>query len=460
MSGSMGAKLRALRSQAGSRDAVSSLGPAAVDIIEFAATSSVPSPSAPPSSVSATPPLSNGALRLERLRSQGALRARGRGHLTMTLETLAERVKGKVISPGLIEHQSAIQYPMDCGTAKLDGSVLDSAAFFFDSDSGVNIDRLLVLDTETSGLAGGTGTVPFLVGVLVVEREHARLYQWLMTRFDGEVGMLQRLAKLIGRGSAERDRIVTYNGASFDLPLIETRARLAGNHLGLDGIAHLDVLHRVRRAFGGRWPDCKLQTAERRLLNFTRVDDVPGAEVPERWFEWMRRGNGDGLIPVLEHNRLDLVNLAAVLPSLCSIYRRPAHHGARIVSVLRDRLTEADLYDVLRTHETVLDRPERLELARLAKRAGAIDVALGQLEPLAQGGEPQAMVQLAKLYEHQLGRFDRALELTVALQADAPAESEHAVRRVRLEGKIARGAQCALRSDNAPVAQQDRAAAS
>ena len=137
-------------------------------------------------------------------------------------------------------------------------------------------ERFLFLDTETTGLAGGTGTTAFMVGVAWIEGRVLRLAQWLLAGFAGEAALLERVAERFGRA----DAIVSFNGKSFDLPLLKARARLAARELGAGRLIHIDLLHITRRLLVAGWPDCRLCTAEARALQLERTDDLPGA--PDR----------------------------------------------------------------------------------------------------------------------------------------------------------------------------------
>lgn len=171
---------------------------------------------------------------------------------------------------------------------------------------------LLLLDTETSGLAGGAGTFAFLLGLGRVEGATLVVRQYLATRFAGEAAMLSRLREAVAQAGC----IVTFNGKSFDVPLLVGRYALRREAHPFGGLPHCDLLHAARRGLRTDWPDCRLRTAEERALGFARVDDLPGAEVPAVWQQWLARGNADGLPKVLEHNRADLVSLLALVQVL------------------------------------------------------------------------------------------------------------------------------------------------
>jgi len=173
-------------------------------------------------------------------------------------------------------------------------------------------EALVFFDTETSGLAGGTGTVAFLVGVARFEAQALVTRQFLMTTFAAEAALIAAVRSLVGAGRC----LVSYNGKSFDAPLVRARARLQRAPDPFDGLEHVDLLHAVRRRYRGRWPDCRLRTAEERALGFARVDDLDGSLVPEAFRRFMRCGDSGPLPRILQHNRDDLLSLAALLAPL------------------------------------------------------------------------------------------------------------------------------------------------
>jgi uncharacterized protein len=245
--------------------------------------------------------------RLERLRVVAAPRH------APTAEVLAASLQAEVVAPGLIEISRAYPLPFRHGDVTIASgrALAEAAKSLCNLAPPLPPDSLLYLDTETTGLAGGTGTVAFMVGVAWVEAESLRVVQWLLAGFAGERALVAKVSeRLAGAGV-----IVSFNGKSFDLPLLKTRARLAGADLPTDCL-HLDLLHVTRRLLHSGWPDCRLRTAEARALRLERSDDLPGAEAPAAWRRWLERGDGSLLARVADHNRADLLALVALLALL------------------------------------------------------------------------------------------------------------------------------------------------
>lgn len=291
------------------------------------------------------------------------------------------------------------------------------------------------LDTETSGLAGGTGTWVFVVGIAQIQGTEIWLRQYLLLELGAEAAMMERVQAEL----AAANPLISYNGKTFDLPLLETRLRLNGMPGLLDRRPHLDLLYPVRRAFAARWPDCRLASCEQRLLGFVRDDDLPGAEAPAAWLDWLRDGDPARLGAVLRHNRLDLYSLAALLPALREVQQQPQRYDADLASLARQlerrgRAASAEqlLQAALAASSRPLEPAAALMLARLKRRRGAWQEAARLWEALAADGETRALVELAKYHEHVRGDLARALVYVEQL----PETDEHAHRRARLQRRL------------------------
>ena len=169
------------------------------------------------------------------------------------------------------------------------------------------VNRWVFLDTETTGLAGGAGTLVFLVGIGGIQADHFVLKQFFLRSPVEEAGMLQALWEDLGGAPG----LVTFNGGAFDLPLLETRYRLAHRReFRLTDRPHLDLLHPSRRLWRRSLPDCSLGTLERRVLGVEReLADVPGALIPALYLDYLRRGDPTAMEGVLYHNTQDILSL-------------------------------------------------------------------------------------------------------------------------------------------------------
>ena len=343
---------------------------------------------------------------------------------------LAERLGGALVDDGVILIEQRLPLQICHGGITLSRLLGDNDGLA--EARGRDPQGLLFLDTETSGLAGGTGTVVFLLGLARIEQQHLVVHQYHLTRFGAEGAMLRRASAWLRAAEC----MVSYNGKCFDVPLLTTRFRLCGVHSPLERLAHLDLLHPTRRAFNRRWGDCRLATAERRLLGFERQDDLPGSEAPEAWFAWVRRQDPARLPGIARHNRWDVLSLAALIPALAHAYTEPGAVDADVAAVargLRARGEGLRALQLLVEHRSMLDSDGLLELAALYRRANRWSEAQAIWEPLAAAGHVTAIERLAKYHEHVAGDPGAALAYAERL----PRGPVHDGRRLRLQQRLA-----------------------
>ena len=176
-------------------------------------------------------------------------------------------------------------------------------------DSGPpDVRRMVFWDTETTGL-GGPGTYVFLVGLGYLEDDAFVVRQHFIRSPDEELAMLQAVADSLPQWPT----MTTFNGVSFDLPLLRARMKSHKIKMDLSDVLHCDLLYGARRLWQRRLPNCKLQTLEEHVLEFRRQGDVPSAEVPGMYFEYLETGDLSSLEGVFHHNVLDIVSLAGLM---------------------------------------------------------------------------------------------------------------------------------------------------
>jgi uncharacterized protein YprB with RNaseH-like and TPR domain len=274
----------------------------------------------------------------------------------------------------------------------------------------------LFLDTETTGLAGGTGTTPFLIGLASVDGGAVTCEQFFLRRLSGEPAMLEALrARLL-----EAETLVTFNGRRFDWPILE--ARFVMSRLNLDPPAeHADLIGVGRRLWYRALGTYRLTAIERHVLGIERVDDIDAARIPGLYLDYLRTGDAEPLEPVFAHNLQDV---------LCLLHLRhrvrrwiggedpPAPVDWEGLGVLRlQARSEAGALDALRRALDAEDEPAgrwRIagRIARILRSAGRWEELLRLWEHEVGGRGPwraKALIETAKVYEHRLRQPSRAL---------------------------------------------------
>jgi uncharacterized protein YprB with RNaseH-like and TPR domain len=317
--------------------------------------------------------------------------------------------------------------------------------------------KLIYLDTETTGLAGGTGTCAFLIGIGALEGSQFVIRQLFLRDYPEERAMLAALAEAL----EGYEGVVTFNGKTFDIPLLETRYSLARLKSPFQRLVHLDVLHPARRLWKLRLANCELTNLEKHVLGIAREGDVPGSEIPQIYFDYLRGGNAQALQPVFFHNSLDIVTLAVLTVELARALSEESAVTASSLDLfslsrILDRARVTDRSSAACRQALAQGLPESVEaralwqLAVQHKRRREHEEAAELWNQLARREEPlalKALEELAIYYEHRRRDAVTALVFTTAaldrLRAEASTLSckeNFARRHARLEKKIKKAA--------------------
>jgi hypothetical protein len=311
--------------------------------------------------------------------------------------------------------------------------------------AGCDPARALFLDTETTGLAGGTGTVAFLVGLAWWDGPTLVLEQLLVRALGEEAPMLERLHERVASASM----LVTFNGKSFDMPLLRTRFVMAGMKVPPEP-PHLDLLHVARRVHKERTRRspgaCRLTAIEREVLGFERIDDVASGDVSACYLHFLRTGDGRALLGVIEHNAWDVVAMAALVglygEPLAAQSRLAPEDLAGVARVLRragalDRAAEAADIAVGRleglegVRQPMTHAAPLRARAEIAKARGDRARALADFEAVARAvDDPAVRLELAKIYEHWMAAPSQALEWVARGTGETPERAEKRTRRL------------------------------
>ena len=334
---------------------------------------------------------------------------------------------------------------------------------------GAGVSNLLFVDLETTGLAGGAGTYAFLVGCGWFEDGRFKVRQFFLASYLAERALLHALVDVARKAGA----VVTYNGKSFDLPLVETRYTLHRMETPFAGLPHIDMLHPARRLWRGRdgvasgtfvdsrrtagASSCRLSMLEHTLCGHVREGDVAGFEIPARYFHYVRTGDARPIEAVLEHNRLDLLSLALVTARAAQLL----DEGAPGTRTSREALGLGRLYErggmfadawrcfaraIELDDDDVTTRGEALRAhAVLARRMRRFDDAASSWRRLLDlPGCPRTMAReaseaLAVHLEHRLRDYQSARGFAVqTLRGDLTVARKQATlhRLARLDRKI------------------------
>lgn len=246
------------------------------------------------------------------LRKMIGLRERAvSAHTPVRAASTDRHLPGNEIAPGLHLIEAFLPQPIPRQALSL---------AFAKREDAVDPRDLLFFDTETTGLAGGTGTRAFMIGVADWCMDDAqgsglRVRQLMMSTMAAESAMLDLFRSWLSPQTV----LSSYNGRCYDAPLLKTRYRLARRGDPISALDHVDLLFPTRRRYRGTWENCKLSTIERQLLRVVREDDLPGSEAPAAWLSYLRGGSARNLRRVAEHNHQDVVTLSLLLQRLVAV---------------------------------------------------------------------------------------------------------------------------------------------
>ena len=345
-------------------------------------------------------------------------------------------------------------------------------------------EQWLFLDTETTGISGGTGTYAFMVGIAWWDAGGLQVEQFFMRDLDEEHSLLLELSERM----TERPVLVTFNGKSFDWPLLETRYRMTRAITACTPKLHLDLLHPARQLWRPRLGSVRLKElewhvlgGEGRALEWSRHDDIDSSLIPQMYFDYLRGGSPEPLAGVFRHNQMDLRGLAALVGKIMGLFDTghglpdAAHHSthdpidlyglSRLMHRRGEPARARELYEsALRSGlPRHVERLARRELAQIAKREQDYTCATSLWEELrkapssAKRTKPaitwedsqraleaaiEAAEQLAIYYEHRAKQPHRAAELTSHAIAELRIAQRDGViagaRADKIEGRLTR----------------------
>ena len=286
--------------------------------------------------------------------------------------------------------------------------------------SEVSLSQLAYIDTETTGLAGGAGTLVFLVGLGRFVQDEFRLRQYLLRDPAEEEAMLEALREDL----ESVEGFVTFNGRSFDIPLLEMRYVIGlRQRWRLTEWPHLDLLHPSRRLWRRQLPNCTLSTLETNVLGIERSEeDVPGAEIPGLYMDYLRTGDTSGLSRVVYHNEIDILSLVGLAASILDRHRQPDPSGLSSAEALavarwnegmgRTEAAEAAYQQAIAEQADEIQQEALRRLALQMKRQERFEEAIDLWQRWSDMApdDPRPRIELAKHYEWKVGDLELARE--------------------------------------------------
>lgn len=284
----------------------------------------------------------------------------------------------------------------------------------------VDWSKAISIDTETTGLAGGAGTAAFMVGIGEIIDGIYRVKQYFMRDFSEEEAMLNLLVKDIERAGA----LISYNGKSYDIPLLQSRMIYNRFPIDLEDIPHLDLLHGARRLWRLRGSACKLSSLEYQVLGVEREDDVPGHLIPDLYFRYVQTKDARLVERIFYHNQVDILSLACLTVSAVNLFGGGADQdlpfGVDYVSLGRAYEGSKMASESISAYEAALDRemPEHVRtkllyhLSLAYKKEKKWTEACGLWEELLSASGRLylfAATELAKYHEHKADDPEKAL---------------------------------------------------
>jgi hypothetical protein len=288
-------------------------------------------------------------------------------------------------------------------------------------DELCDFSQWLFLDTETTGLAGGTGTYAFLVGLAWWEEDSFLVEQYFMRDHSEEPSLLLEVLQRL----RQRRVLVTFNGKSFDWPLLQTRYRMTRIGAIPEPVAHLDLLHPARQIWRLGLRSVALAELERHILEMDRGQDIPSETIPQKYFDFLRGGPPAAIAEVFRHNRMDLCGLAALAVHMTRIVADPEKSDcdagelfgiSRLVARRGEKSLAGRIYQraLERGLPKAAEQAARRELALLAKRSRDFERANALWEKLLDDSAEglKAYAHLAVYYEHHACLPQRAATLS------------------------------------------------
>jgi uncharacterized protein YprB with RNaseH-like and TPR domain len=314
----------------------------------------------------------------------------------------------------------------------------------------LDLQKTLFLDTETTGLTGGTGTFVFMVGLGFFYESGFLVHQFFMRDYSEEKACLSLVNDLLDSFQF----LVTFNGRHYDIPLLETRFILSRMTSKIREMPNFDLLFPSRKIWKGAYENCRLITLESKLLGMERVDDIPSEWVPQLYFEYIQTGDARKIHRVFYHNRMDILSMVALMGRIHLVYHDPQaarpRKGIEHFSLgrlfwdhgLREKAIPCFEVALKRCDDDLAWEVMRW-LSRAFKKTGQAERARSLWEEMMTWPNKRdafPFIEMAKYHEHRLKDFDGAIAYVEKALEQIPPDRQKEIepllyRRQRLKGK-------------------------
>jgi uncharacterized protein YprB with RNaseH-like and TPR domain len=284
----------------------------------------------------------------------------------------------------------------------------------------LNTADFLFLDTETTGLSGGAGTVAFLIGTGCFEDNAFVLRQYFMRDYDEEAASLRALNQLLSKHKG----LVTFNGKAFDWNILQGRYIFNRIKPGMSDPTHMDLLYPSRRIWRLKLESCRLVSLEENILGEYRVDDIPGALIPSVYFKYLEDRNAEDIKRIIRHNELDILSMVSLLIKISSMLENPlaeAECKQELLGLGRIFEKNGEYDNVMECFEECIKSDNFFvkdaacrKLSDMYKRSGNYEKAVEHWINMTNNSETVnifPMVELAKYYEHKEKNIAKAIDI-------------------------------------------------
>lgn len=337
---------------------------------------------------------------------------------------IAEKIEGKIVKTPLGEHiekeviyDNKYEYSGVKLSEVLEIPINELDSVFKNLSKKIEIEKIAFLDTETTGLAGGSGTYAFLIGVGFFENNYFRLNQFFMPDYSEEPSLLLRLREIL----SGFEFVVTFNGKIYDVPLLNTRYVINKMNPPFHELCNLDLLIVSRRIFKKRLKSVALGNLERQLFYMERENDIPGFMIPAVYFNYLRTSRAEDLIPIFFHNQKDILSMVNLLYTIFDVVKNPLGsnlcRGEDYICIAKLYEEKGDFQKSIECYKKAIESENIKEeacikLSLLYKKLKMWDEAVSMWMEMAEKniGTLIALEELSKYFEHIEKNYDKAIK--------------------------------------------------